>query len=596
MISPRPTLLPVLLSLPRSLLLPLPRSLSLSRSLPLLVALAVVLTSSCAGTLRVGAADLDSQSAPNGPPDRPSPAADDGRGDLNSFFDFDLPSPPHGRWLRPMDLGDRPLVVLRIASWSANCRRLLPLWQRQLERAIRAGEINVVLIAEEQQWERAVWLCQQSGIDWPLLHDALPQHPMVDYPSVSVVDRHGHVLQSRLTLTQAASRSWGQPPAAAVIASPAPDRWADQALSSLADAFRQQRQQSAPLAELQPLADHLLRRCFFAAPTETPEILAPLTTYYREALFSTQEAAWAFRLGVAHRLWFDQQRQLGSIQAEQWQESVNFLQWANRAAPPGNSGSPHPESTPAGAARGTATGRWEAWLQPYRPLVDRPTAAYAPAAGAATPLLYSETTAQPADWRPSADFLNERPADFAAATAVPWTSVRTQSVWVLGTEDPAAAGQWARLFLHVQLKRGDWDLTQATHLDWQWPSPSSAEPRPQWLPAEVQASDTPANARARTPANAGARTPANAGARAAANAGIESEDRSTCATAVWLEADVWLPVPVPPVAALSAGDSPLPPARNATLYFYGQDPSTGHRVPRRLDFFLPPPTQAKLDW
>jgi hypothetical protein len=136
------------------------------------------------------------------------------------------------------------------------------------------------------------------------------------------------------------------------------------------------------------------------------------------------------------------------------------------------------------------------------------------------------------------------------------------------------------LFLHVQLKRGDWDLTQATHLDWQWPSPSSAEPRPQWLPAEVQASDTPANAGARTPANAE----------------IESEDRSTCATAVWLEADVWLPVPVPPVAALSADDDRLPPARNATLYFYGQDPSTGQRVPRRLDFFLPPPTQAKLDW
>jgi hypothetical protein len=186
----------------------------------------VVLASSCAGTLRVGAADLDSQSAANAPTDRPSPAADESRGDLNSFFDFDLPSTPHGRWLRPMDLGERPLVVLRIASWSANCRRLLPLWQRQLERAIRAGEINVVLIAEEQQWERAVWLCQQSGIDWPLLHDALPQQPMVDYPSVSVVDRHGHVLQSRLTLTQAASRSWGPTPAA-VIPPPAPNRLAD---------------------------------------------------------------------------------------------------------------------------------------------------------------------------------------------------------------------------------------------------------------------------------------------------------------------------------------------------------------------------------
>jgi hypothetical protein len=394
------------------------------------------------------------------------------------------------------------------------------------------------------------------------------------------VDRHGQVLQARLTLTQAASRSWGQPPAAAVIASPAPDRWADQALSSLLDAFRQQRDQSAPLAELQPLADHLLRRCFFAAPADTPEVLAPLTTYYREALFSTQEAGWAFRLGVAHRLWFDQQRQLGSIQANQWQESVNFLQWANRAAPPGNSGSPNPESTREGAARGPATGRWAAWLQPYRPLVDRPTAAYAPPSEGARPLFHSETTAQPADWRPSADFLSERPADFAAASAVPWTAVRTQSVWVLGTEDPAAAGQWARLFLHVQLKRGDWDLTQPTHLDWQWPSPSSDEPRPQWLPAEVQASDTLANA----------------GAGTAANAEIESEDRTTCATAVWLEADVWLPGPVPPVAAHSAGDNRLPPARNATLYFYGQDPSTGQRVPRRLDFFLPPPTQAKLDW
>jgi hypothetical protein len=556
--------------------------------MPLLVSLVVMLASRCAAIPLAVAAGLDPQSDPISSQNRPSPQADESRSDLNSFVEFDLPSIPTGQWFRPMDLGDRPLVVLRIASWSANCRRLLPLWQRQLERAIRAGEINVVLIAEEPQWERAVWLCQQSGIVWPLLHDALPEQPMDDYPSVSVVDRHGHVLQSRLTLTQAAGSTWGQPPAAAAIASPAPDRWADQALSSLVDAFLQQRQQSAPLAELQPLADHLLRRCFFAAPTETPAVLAPLTTYYREALFSTQEATWAFRLGVAHRLWFDQQRQLGSIQANQWQESVNFLHWANRAAPPGNLGSPHPESTPAGAARGPAPGRWEAWLQPYRPLVDRPTAAYAPPTEGATPLFHSETTARPADWRPSADFLNERPADFAAATAVPRTAVRTQSVWVLGTEDPAAAGQWARLFLHVQLKRGDWDLTQATHLDWQWPSPSPDEPRPRWLPAEVQASETRTNAEARTAANAEART--------AATAGAESENGSTRSTAVWLEADVWLPGPVPPDATLSAGDNRLPPARNATLYFYGQDSSTGQTAPRRLDFFLAPPTQAKLDW
>jgi len=507
--------------------------------------------------------------ASDGVPLRPAGAD---RSDANSFFDFDLPWIPTGQWLRPEDLGDRPLVVIRIASWSANCRRLLPLWQRQLEPAFRAGDIGVALIAEEQQWERAAWLCQQAGIDWPLLHDPLPERPSVEYPSVSVIDRHGRVIQPRLTLTLAASGTWGASPSEPVDSTPARARLADQALPTLWEEFRQQRQQSAPLVELQPLADHLLRRCFFDAPADSPALLAPLITYYREAFFSTQDAAWAFRLGVAHRLWFDHQHLLGSVQAEQWQESVNFLEWANRSSPAA--------TTRPGATRGPVARGWEAWLQPYRPLVDRPTAAYVGPIDGTAPLFFSETTAQPASWKPAAAFVGERPIDFAAAVAAPWTSVRTQSVWVLGTAASADTGQWARLFLHVQLKRGDWDLTQPTHLDWHGETPPSDGPPPRWLPADVQASRSPAPAK----------TPATAPEPSAI------DDRSTRATAVWLEADVWLPHLASGPSAGSEGVGPLPPARNATLYFYGQDPSTGHTTPRRLDFFLPPPTQPQLDW
>lgn len=499
---------------------------------------------------------------------------------------FDLPAVPTGQWVRPEDLGDRPLVVVRIASWSASCRRLLPVWKRQLERAVQAGDIHVVLIAEEQHTERAAWLCHESRIEWPLLHEPLPWEPASDYPSVSVIDRWGRVLQPRLTLTQVASGNWaanedgtnGHDPAGGSAA--ATPRWADQALGTLLESFLQQRQQSAPLADLQPLADHLLRRCFFSPPADTPQVLGPLTAYFREALFSTQDAVWAFRLGVAHRLWFDQLYRTGTIQAQQLQESVHFLEWANRATP----------AIGSGATAGVGSGRWEAWLTPLRPLIDRPTVAFPGSMESSAFAFLSERSAQPEGWQPETTWVDSRPAEFATATAAPWTAVRHQLVWVLGAADPTSAGQWARLFLHVQLKRGDWDLAQPTHLEWTGVAHGAAteaagadQTGPRWQVIEVQPAENPPVTAAPAPAAAGS-PPAPAEA---------SRERTK---SVWLEADVWLPNATFSAAPDSNSESRLPPARNATLYFFGRDPLTGETTPRRFDFYLPPPTRAKLDW
>ncbi len=440
---------------------------------------------------------------------------------------FDLSAVGSNQWYRDSDFSGRPLVVVHLASWSPTTRRLLPLWQQQMHAAVSAGRIQVVAIAHEQHAEQAATLCEELGWPWLLLHDPLREtlnaKSHTSFPWASVLDARGKVIHERLTLAELTSEVLAPNSNIEVLDAEAKGTAVAKlprvqpSDSQLLEEFQNRRQEVATFEILQPLADQLLRRAFVSPAGQADIVLRPLINFYREALHSTDDARWAFRLAVALRLEFDLSSATGRADASLWQRSLDYLELANQSA--------------------TIPPAWREWLDQYRPEIDPPSS-------------------------------HEEPIRWPRATPVPPASIQFHPVWVFS---PSAAGQgrWARLYLQVHLKRGDWDLGVEPQLEWDFANVETGSQRIQQIPQVhtsrwIHGSDS-----------------------------NEHAESSESISSVWLQLDMWIPANSAPSAAI---ESPVPPRRNARLLFQGRDPLTGQTEWRQAHFYLPGPQRSPVDW
>ncbi|MDP1561283.1 MAG: hypothetical protein Q8M16_07790 [Pirellulaceae bacterium] len=500
-------------------------------------------------------ADIHAQAVPDSGPAAPS---------------FDLPAIGTNRWYRDTDFRGRPVVVIHIASWSPATRRMLPLWQQQLQPAVAAGRIHVVGIAHEQHAGRARLLCDELGWPWLVLHDPLAetlQAPnRIDFPSATVLDARGMVTYERLTLAELSVKVlapksdlhplWAADPDAAAEAAPLERPSRGQLLSE----FQSQRQEDATLESLQPLANHLLRQAFDSSIEQAREILPPIISFYQEALHHTEDGRWAFRLAVAFRLAFDLSNAAQQTDAALWQRSLDYLELANQSA--------------------AASPIWREWLGHYRPGVDQTQAAYGWLANRLLEPL-PNTAERPMDQKslglplfaiesalPDAPETSpsENAISWPRSTPVPPASIQIQPVWV-NSRSSDNHGRWARLYLHVHLKRGDWSL--------------DTEPRLEWNPANLDEISRPIEKLPHVHSSRWTHPDElNSGA-------------TSFTSSVWLEMDWWIPASAPTTTSIDSG---VPPRRNARLIFQGRDPLTGQIGWRKAEFYLPTPQRSPVDW
>lgn len=483
---------------------------------------------------------------------------------------FDLHAIGTDRWYRDTDFRGRPLVVVHIASWSPATRRMLPLWQKQLQPAVAAGRLHAVCVAHEQHAGRAGLLCHELGWPWLILHDPLSevlQAPdSIDFPSATVLDARGMIVHERLTLAELSAKVlapksglhplWVDDPASASEVEPIEQPSRAQLLSQ----FQKQRQEAATLESLQPLADHLLRQAFDSSTEQAHEILPPLISFYQEALHHTEDGRWAFRLAVAFRLAFDLSTAAQQTDATLWQRSLDYLELANQSA--------------------AASPVWQEWLGHYRPAIDQTQAAYDWLANRLLEPLPTNTERRldqtslglplfaiesvPADAPETSPSAN--PSPWPRSTPVPPASIRIQPVWV-NSRSSDDHGHWARLYLHVHLKRGDWSL--------------ETEPRLEWHPDNLDESSRPIE-----------RTPHVHSSRWTHSDELNSA-ATTFTSSVWLEVEWWIPASARTTTSIDAG---VPPRRNARLIFQGRDPLTGQIGWRKAEFYLPTPQSSPVDW
>lgn len=483
---------------------------------------------------------------------------------------FDLPAIGTNRWYSERDFGGRPLVVIHIASWSSATQRMLPLWQQQLQPAAAAGQIHVVAIAHEQHAGRAALLCEETAWPWLLLHDplleAIHSSDSIDFPTATLMDAQGHIIQERLTLAELSRQLLSLKPDQATFGSDTTKAAGDDAAvmrdshAPLLAEFEKRRLESATLDTLQPLADQLLRHAFVTSPEQANTILPIVTSFYREALHNTDDGRWAFRLAVAFRLAFDLSNAAQQPDATHLQRSLDYLELANQSA--------------------TASPTWQVWLDQYRPAVDQKKVPYA---WLANRLRNPWPPSEERSWDPKTlglplfdiesqatevpdHSLGEEPRDWPRSTPVPPASIQIDPVWV-NSRSAESHGRWARLYLHVQLKRGDWDLETQPQLEWN-PSPAIQSEHSIRSSPQVHAT----------------------GESAVDGPNLKAPDVTN---SVWLELDLWIPADAADGTLLDPQESPR---RNARLVFHGRDPLTNQSGWRQAEFYLPAPQRSRVDW
>ena len=474
------------------------------------------------------------------------------------------------RWCSVSDFSGRPLIVIHFASGSVAARRMLPLWQQRLQPIVSAGTAHVIAIAHEQHAGRAALLCEELGWTGLLLHDPLGEtlNPQgsTDYPWASILDAEGNVAQARVTLAELNAKTLALISQTTPVDShqvetvPARSTQEHPSRAALLQDLRDGRAASASFPTLEPVADQLLRLAFDSTPEQADEVLLPIMDFYREAMHHTEDGRWAFRLAVAFRLAFDFSVAAKRTDTSLWQQSLEHLQLANRTA--------------------AVSPVWRERLEQYRPSIDQKSAPYAwleerlhkvsvPPTGRWTgpialglPLFAFESGSAGLLHQPGA----VEPADWPRATPVPPASIRVQPVWI--SSRPAdGQGRWARLLLHVQLKRGEWSL--------------EAEPRFQW---SVSDSELPNRASPRVPIVHVAKELPEPN---------EPKTSADSVSAVWLEMELPVPDTLVSEAGSPAGGAPR---RNARLLFQGRDPLTGKMEWREAEFYLPAPQRLRVDW
>ncbi|MBL8891226.1 MAG: hypothetical protein JNL67_14700 [Planctomycetaceae bacterium] len=487
---------------------------------------------------------------------------------------FELAEIENSRWYSNRDFLGRPLVVVHVASWSPSAHRLLPLWRKQLQQAGSAQRAHIVAIAHDQHATRAAWMCHDAGWTWPVLHDplleAVPNNGRIDFPWASVFDAHGSLVQQRLTLAELIAYLAKLEPESASQSTVELDPAERDALPTKSDPaqrlahFRALRRDAATLDVLKPVADQLLRFAFHAPTEQADEYLQSVMEFYQEALNSTEDGQWAFRMSVAYRLAFDLSHAGTQVDATLWQKSLDYLELANQSA--------------------TVLPAWSALWSQHHPPGEQPSTSYvwlADRCRQSKPLGIDLVHAQRQLGFPLFEPRSAAASDRTAvpqelsviwprATPVPPASIQFQTVWVDCGNFESAVENWSRLYLHVRLKRGHWSLQSVPRLEWRpygtgKPDETDAN-QPQVLPPVVQI-------------------------------GLASEESETSeenaeASAVWLQIDVRWPEKS---ALVNPPDLSQPPRRNAKLTFQGRDPLTGAVGWREAEFYLEQPKSFRLD-
>jgi peroxiredoxin len=488
--------------------------------------------------------------------------------------DFLLPSLTGDPWYQLDSFQGRPVVFVHFAAWSPACRRLLPLWCKQLQPARDRGELEVVVVVHDHHREPARWFLQSQQIDVPAIHDPLHTLLPTELPWGVVVDATGLVRQDRLILNRVEQElseilsqtpqvgrptigSESRPP---LGASPPP-------LEQLQRQFEQRLATPAPFSRpVQEAADGLLLAAHDQGGAARSTAWPLVVDYYHRAWDATGHADWAWRLATAHRFQFDVSH---GQDAEAFQVAQTFAGRAGQAAP--------------------ATWVGRGWRNEFGPQIEKTHAAYdwLPAAGASTAddapprnprgLMAAQTLGPLTVDQAARGLLGHLPAPPSPVIPpLPWQSIEVAPIWVMAGEnllgsggERAHPGTWARLYLQVKLKRGFRVLEDLPHWRWTLGEQEQAD-QPQWTPFSLSLLPT---ADSPTPLDP---TPQY----------------------LWLEADVWFPEPGPRRASsLEQGqdgrsgtvEPESPPRRNATLFLRGLDSMTQRVEWRQIQFFLPPP-------
>jgi len=475
--------------------------------------------------------------------------------------DFELPAVDTGRWHRLSHFRGRGVVLLHFATWSPASRRILPVWQRQLQAAIERGDVVLIGIAHDQQPQRAALFCQWQGLPMLVLHDPLHQMQPPELPWAVAIDAAGVVRHRRLLPNQVEAEAWWQAENAGdEIPRPAgsPRHLSGQALGIEPTLQQLEAEFSAAAAnpaegDLSPkgqdapklrAADRLLLFGFSQTGASAQRAVHLAREAYRGLYAANPAPQVAFRLGVAHRLAYDQVGDFADFRA-----ALDY--WTAAARNP------------------QAFWLWQTRLSQYGSSTDRPLPDYSwiPQAVQALglpeelwpdlglPLTAAEmngsTHPTATGWQ-----LGDRPQD-ASIPAAPLTSLRIE---VAQAPADAVDDPPGRLYLHVQFRRGRWDLGQRPILVW---APSASDP-PLPIPrsgetwwAEPQMAPWPPG-------------PEQA----------EAGDR------LWLEIERQPSGPEFPRELVKGRGPGLPPPRNAYLLLRQFDPQSGESHWRRFDFRL----------
>lgn len=207
------------------------------------------------------------------------------------------------------------VLVIYFATWSPQSIDDLAAWRERTRQAVADKKLVLLGVMEEQYADRCRLFVQWKGItDLPLLHDPLNLAAVAHVPMVVGVDEHGFVR----------------------VINPDPDRFEK---SFVRRTFKYDPKQRRPAIE--NLTDpRYTKRMAGEARTAAslrehgdalvlgglpPQIDEALTTYPSAIELDADDGLAFFRLGVAHRIRYDQpQRQPGDFQAaiDAWKQAV----------------------------------------------------------------------------------------------------------------------------------------------------------------------------------------------------------------------------------------------------------------------------------
>jgi thiol-disulfide isomerase/thioredoxin len=215
-------------------------------------------------------------------------------------------------------LRGKKVLVIHFASWSAKCRKELPVWYQKAKPLVAEGKLAVLAVAHEQHADRCRLFAQWKGIDWPILHDPLNLINVETLPLVVAVDEHGIVRSTDLQPDDLAKKFIQEE-------FERPDELPPPGPAELTDT-RITRRVAKDSRSIKGWRDHGDALVLAGAPVQINEAIDA----YRQGLKQKKgdvDARTYFRLGVAHRLRHDRpEHQDGDFQAavDAWRKAVEL--------------------------------------------------------------------------------------------------------------------------------------------------------------------------------------------------------------------------------------------------------------------------------